>query len=239
VNFADYLPPEKARVVLPLVLAACYAYYHWWRWRMMHPKINLDELPEPASEVIPVMFGESAGRMSRAERAAARQVGNASAADQAALDLAAQRTARQAIGQEEERLDFEAFDPDCIMRAFRRAYKRRPECFVQLGEYAWYRGAMVEAHFWVSMAKYRGVEGLDEWLVEIRRRWMQAGRPDEEENVYPQFPFQRGELARAHLMIMSGINVRASFEFIESMALEGNRDARLIRSQFGGRVAEP
>lgn len=231
---AFFIAPETARIAIPATLAVCYASYHWWRWRMMHPKIDLDRMPAPAASVIPISARSAVA--ARQARLAADPYGTAQeaalAAGETPWDQRTKWQARREAEEEEARLDFEAFNPAVLQRVLRRA-SFRPECYVRLGEYSWYRGAMIETHFWLSMAKYRGVEGLDEWLDVIRKRWLQTGRPDEEENEYAQFTFQRGLIARAHLMCVSGFNAQVNHAIIVDLAQEGNKDAQYILSVIG------
>lgn len=231
-----FLEPAHARITIPVVLAVGYALYHWWRWRMMHPKIVIEELPEPASEATTVSKPSSPQpNPEKSEETAMKPAGSPSPAKPKPADDRPQprrEFSRWQLRREQElaeaQFDFEAYDADFHRRAFHKAYGGRPEYFVRLGEYAWRRGAMVETHFWVSMAKFHGVEGLDEWIGVIRRRWIQSGRPLEQNNVYDQYPFERGALAYAYLMAACGFGVAVNHDCIVKMAYGGDEDALLI-----------
>jgi len=230
-----FIDPATTRIVLPCVLAVGYAGCHWWRWRMMHPKIDLDKLPPPATTVIPVAEKPTKARAAKAERRPAEQPA-AAVAEMPEVPPQDGGTARigdyREAQEEAMRLDFEAFDVDTLTTFLRRA-RFRPEYYVRLGECAWYRGAMVEAHFWLSIAMYRGVEGLDAWLDLVRRRWLTAGRPNEEENEYLLFPTRRGELARALLNYVSRLGGKVNHDIIVGLAQEGDRDAQFILARIG------
>lgn len=213
------IPPAYARILLPILIVAAYAGYHWWRWRMMHPRINLNAMPKPAEEV------QIVGEAMKIREAPPIEERIPTPAQSERIEMWQARRERR---EDAVRLATEAFDPICIALTYRRARANRPECYVRLGEYAWCRGAMVEAHFWVALAKFRGVEGLDEWLGAIRQRWLLLRRPNEMQNVYEQFPPERGALSRAYLLYLSGFNIQLQYDIIMRMAKKGDRDARLI-----------
>jgi len=222
-----FLSPVVARYLLPILLLVGYGLYHWWRWCMMHPKINVEDLPEPAGEVVPVKKAEDPTTEAPKPPAEAP----VAEAEKPVAESAPRATRWESRREEEEaaeRFALEACDPECLARTYRRARARRPEFFVRLGEYAWHRGAMIEAHFWVSMAAAHGVEGLDEWLQQIRRRWLQSGRSAEADNIYDQFPPERNMLARAMMMCANGLSVHPNQELIFRMAQDGDRDAQFI-----------
>lgn len=210
------IPPAVVRIVLPALLLAGYAGYHYWRWRMLHPRIDFAGMPDPA---------ESAGAMPPIAEAPPIENRTLSPEQSARLENWRERRARQEAQAE---VALEAYDPDRIAEVHRQARARRPELFVRLGEYAWCRGAMVEAHFWVSLAKFHGVEGLDDWLDRIHKRWLLLHRPSELQNAYAQFTPQHGALSRAHLLYLSGFNVQLQYDIIMRMAQKGDRDARLF-----------
>lgn len=214
-----FIPPIVARYLLPVLLLAAYAGYHWWRWCMLHPKINLDAMPDPAEET------QLVGTMPPIAEAPPIEERVPTPEQRARLERFFARRAEQ---EAEARIAFEAYDPASIALAYHRARSRRPEFYVRLGEYAWRRGAMVETHFWVSLAKFNGVEGLDEWLDRIHKRWLLLHRPGEVKNVYEQFTLERGNISRAYLLYLSGYNAQLQYDVIMDLAQKGNRDARLF-----------
>jgi len=108
----------------------------------------------------------------------------------------------------------------------------------KLGDYAFRRGAFVEAYFWTKIAKRRleledgadpqGLKEIDDMLRNIRRAWTVARQPLEFENVYEGFPEERGELGRAFLRLDVGIEVKRTRDFIQALANKGNPDAALF-----------
>lgn len=222
-----FISPESARVAIPVALAVAYAAYHWWRWRMMHPKIVVAELPKPASEVVPVKPKE--GPADEQEKETAQTDAQPEpAASEPPPQKKSRWEERRKMEQAEEQFAREACDISHLMRLHRLARRRRPELFVRLGEYSWHRGAMIETHFWVSLAKINGVEGLDEWLHQIRTRWLQSGCRREEDNEYELYPLRRSVLAQALMMCATGKDLHINHDVIVDFAQHGDRDARAI-----------
>lgn len=108
----------------------------------------------------------------------------------------------------------------------------------RLGELAFNRAAFVEAYFWTKLAYRRlelsdnadpdGLKEIADMLRGIRREWSAAGHPPEFENVYENFPEERGELGRAFLRLDNRKEVGPTLDYIRSLAEKGNPDAALF-----------
>ena len=232
-----FLEPENARITIPVALGIGYALYHWWRWRMMHPKIVIEELPQPSPVPMPAGDGEvspeaalSAAREEKvAEAGKTAAAGGSQRPDEPRYERQKSRWEdRLEYEQRQEEFDAEAFNVRAHNWAFRKATHGRPEYFVRLGEYAWRRGAMIEAHYWVSMAKFHGVVGLDDWLGEIRRRWILLGRQMEDGYHYSTFPYERRALAHQYMMLACGFSAGVCRLNLMRMAEAGDREAAII-----------
>jgi len=98
----------------------------------------------------------------------------------------------------------------------------------KLGEYAWRRGALVEAYFWMALAEKRGLASVWSVLRDIREEWMDQGCPPQYENVYEGFPEERGSIGRALLRIACCIDVSIARTRLRDLAAAGQPDACLI-----------
>jgi len=133
--------------------------------------------------------------------------------------------------------DFEK-DAEYLDLVFSAAEGGHVPALVKLGDYAFRRGAFVEAYFWTKIARRRqelqgeqgsqGLKEIDSKLLSIRRQWSVAEQPPEYENVYDNFPEERSRIGRAFLRIDSGILVSQMREFIRELAKKGNPDAALF-----------
>lgn len=229
-----FLEPENARIAIPVALAVGYACYHLWHWRKTHRKAGdkresepaatagTAASPKPAEERIPErQKTPEASRGRKPQPVPVRAAnGNPPASGEPvryphyADDTSARETGSHGRGP--------------LERLYQKARAGDAECYVSLGEHAWGRGALVEAHFWISLAKFNGVKGLDEWLRQIRMCWIQAGRLPEPENVYDQFPLDRSALAHAWIMLAAGFNAHVNRDLIAKMERDGSPDAKLI-----------
>jgi len=132
------------------------------------------------------------------------------------------------------------FDEDAqyLNLVYSAAEQGHVRALAKLGDYAFRRGAFVEAYFWTKIAKRRlelagdadaqGLKEIGTMLQNIRREWTAAGQPPEYENVYDNFPTERGEIGRAFLSIDSGIQANQARGFIRELAMKGNPDAALF-----------
>ena len=156
----------------------------------------------------------------------------AEAGEKPAADAAEPRKgrwqARAARARRQAEFDANAFSVRAHNWAFRKAMHGDPEWFVRLGEYAWRRGAMVESHYWITVAKAHGVAGLDDRLKYLRKRWVQAGHRLGDGRIYETFPRERMELANHYMMFACRFSAEVNRLWIEREAQSGNVDALKI-----------
>ena len=102
---------------------------------------------------------------------------------------------------------------------------------VELGDYAYCRGAIVEAFYWTILAELKGMDGLEEVLFEMRTRWLEEGCPPELENDYADFTEEQGEFARAVLLLQCDVDPQYAWGRLQELADAGNEAARLFLSR--------
>jgi len=139
--------------------------------------------------------------------------------------------------------DFEA-DAEYLNLVYSAAERGHVPALAKLGDYAFRRGAFVEAYFWTKVAMRRLELGdgkdpqrmreIDNMLRSIQREWRFAGQPQEFENVYGNFPEERGELGRAFLRLAEGVESSQTRDYIRCLADRGNPDAALFVGKTGG-----
>ena len=122
------------------------------------------------------------------------------------------------------------------------AKQGRPEAMLKLGDYAYCRGAVVEAFYWTILAELKGAEGLDETLFEMRTQWLAEGCPAEFENAYSDFTEEEGEFARAALSLQCDVDPQYAWARLQELADAGNEAAQLFlgreAAEAGSRVSE-
>ena len=126
-----------------------------------------------------------------------------------------------------ERYDPRSDDED-LGNIYKAAKQGSPEAMVALGEYAYWRGAIVEAFYWTFLAELKGMAGLDEVLFEMRTRWLAEGCPPEFENAYAEFTEEQGEFARAVLRLQCDVDPQCACALLEELAERGVVEARLF-----------
>ena len=119
-------------------------------------------------------------------------------------------------------------DYEDLGNIYEAAKQGRPEARVELGDYAYSRGAIVEAFYWTILAELKGADGLDETLFEMRTRWLSEGCPPEFENAYSDFTEEQGEFARAVLCLQCDVDPQYASIRLDELADAGNEDARLF-----------
>ena len=119
-------------------------------------------------------------------------------------------------------------DGEDLGSVYEAAKLGRPEAMVELGAYAYSRGAIVEAFYWTILAELKGAGGLDETLFEMRTRWLSEGCPPEFENAYADFTEEQGEFARAVLLLQCDVDPQYASIRLDELADAGNEDARLF-----------
>ena len=129
-------------------------------------------------------------------------------------------------------------DAEYLDLIFSAAERGHVPALAELGDFAFRRGAFVEAYFWTTMAKRRlelsedpdaqWYREIGDMLRNIRRAWSAEGQPPEFENVYENFPEERGELGRAFLRLDIGKEVALTRDYIRFLADKGNPDAALF-----------
>ena len=108
------------------------------------------------------------------------------------------------------------------------------KAMVKLAEYARRRCVDVESYYWLTLAKIRGMDGLDGELEYCRNQWKLNGCNPEYENEYIFFTERQGVLGRAALRLDCGVDERMARIRLQSMIAEGDQEAKLIFEQCGG-----
>ena len=119
-------------------------------------------------------------------------------------------------------------DGEDLASVYAAAKQGSPEAMLELGAYAYSRGAIVEAFYWTILAELKGAGGLDETLFEMRTRWLSEGCPPEFENAYSDFTEEQGEFARAVLCLQCDVDPQYASIRLDELADAGNEDARLF-----------
>ena len=119
-------------------------------------------------------------------------------------------------------------DRDYLAKIYAVARLGRRRAMVKLGDYAYRRGAIIEAFYWTILAELKGAGGLDEALFEMRTRWLSEGCPPEFENAYADFTEEQGEFARAVLLLQCDVDPQYASIRLDELADAGNEDARLF-----------
>ena len=102
------------------------------------------------------------------------------------------------------------------------------KAMVKLAEYARRRCADVESYYWLTLAKVRGMDGLDGELDYCRNQWKLNGCNPEYENEYIFFTERQGVLGRAALRLDSGIDVTMARTRLKAMIADGDQEAKQI-----------
>ena len=102
------------------------------------------------------------------------------------------------------------------------------EAMVELGDYAYRRGAIVEAFYWTILAELEGAEGLDEALWDMRMQWLAEGCPEEFENDYEEFTEAQADFARAVLRLQCEIDPQYAIVELQELADAGYGPARMF-----------
>ena len=105
------------------------------------------------------------------------------------------------------------------------------DAMLKLGEYAFRRGAIVEAYYWMALADLKGAGGLEIPLRKMRTAWLAKGRPAQHENVYEGFTEQQGKFARTLLCLRSSINIDEVRARMQELAADGCEEAVLSLSR--------
>ena len=125
--------------------------------------------------------------------------------------------------------DFMA-DRDYLSLLYRAAELGHAMASVKLGDYAYRRGAIVEAYYWTLMAHLRGATEVKAALEEMRKKWVQEGCPPEYENVREGFAEQQGVFARAVLRLRCGIDAAIARKRLAELEAAGCKEALLLKS---------
>lgn len=107
------------------------------------------------------------------------------------------------------------------------------EAQAKLGEYAFRRGRMVEAYYWMKLAQLNGKLGLEVRMRECSMRWTVGGCHSERGNVYELFTGRQSAIGRAALRIDSGVQIEKALARLNEMASEGEPVAIRILNQRG------
>lgn len=119
-------------------------------------------------------------------------------------------------------------DGEDLASVYKAARTGRPEAMVKIGDYAYCRGAIVEAFYWTILAELNGADGLDEALFEMRTRWLAEGCPPEFENAYADFTEEQGKFARAVLCLQCDVAPQYAYARLQELADSGNEAAQLF-----------
>ena len=115
-----------------------------------------------------------------------------------------------------------------LERVYEAAKQGNPEAMLELGNYAYWRGAIVEAFYWTILAELKGMDGLDEVLFEMRTRWLAEGCQGEFENAYAEFTEEQGEFARTVLCLQCDVDPQYASDRLQELADAGNADAQFF-----------
>ena len=107
------------------------------------------------------------------------------------------------------------------------------KAMVKLADYARRRCADVESYYWLTLAKIRGAEGLDEDLAYCLNQWKINGFNPEYENEYIFFTERQGELGRAALCLDGGVDATMARSRLKYMINTGDQEAKLILEHCG------
>ena len=119
-------------------------------------------------------------------------------------------------------------DREYLAKVYGAAKLGHLEAMVKLGDYAYRRGAAVEAFYWTFLAELKGAMGLDEALCEMRTQWLAEGCPAEFENAYAEFTEEQGDFARAVLCLQCEIDPQYARARLEELAERSCEEARLF-----------
>ena len=119
-------------------------------------------------------------------------------------------------------------DRDYLAKVYGAAKRGHLEAMAKLGEYAYRRGAVVEAYYWTALAELEGAKGLDAALREMKKRWLLEGCPAEHGNAYDGFSEMQGSFARVLLRIRSAVNAPLARARMQELADLGCEEARLF-----------
>ena len=108
----------------------------------------------------------------------------------------------------------------------------------KLSDYAFRRGTLVEAYYWMKLAQLNGFAEAEPKLKACRDKWRRLACPLEYENVYEHFTERQGSLGRTFLRLDSGVQADQAKKRLASMAAEGEAVAVMILGALpkGGRA---
>ena len=118
-------------------------------------------------------------------------------------------------------------DGEYLAKVYGAAQLGHLEAMVKLGEYAFRRGALVEAYYWTALAELKGATGLAEVQRKIRSQWMAKGCPPQHRNAYEGFSEEQGSFARALLRIRCAIDAPHARARMKELAEQGCVEAQL------------
>ena len=119
-------------------------------------------------------------------------------------------------------------DGEYLSLVYRAAKLGHHKAMVKLGDYAYRRGAIVEAYYWTALAELKGARGLDTALREMKTRWLSEGCPPEYRNAYDGFSETQGSFARALLRIRCAVETPLARARMKELAEQGCEEARLF-----------
>ena len=123
-------------------------------------------------------------------------------------------------------------DREYLTKVYGAAKLGHLEAMVKVGDYAYRRGAVVEAYYWTALAELKGAEGLDETLRKLKARWISKGFPSQRSNVYDEFTERQGSFARALLRIRCAVDTPLARARMRELADLGCEEARLFMGRL-------
>ena len=123
-------------------------------------------------------------------------------------------------------------DHDYLAKVYGAAKLGHLEAMVKLGDYAFRRGALVEAYYWTALAELKGAEGLDEAMGMMMEEWMEEECPTEYDNAYDEFTEEQGSFARALLRIRCAVDSQIAWARMRELAEAGSAEAKLFLSEY-------
>ena len=149
----------------------------------------------------------------------------AQAETDASPELSADELWRQAREMQHNFVPHPIMDHDYLALVHAAAIKGHAEAQAKLAEYASRRNALVEACYWMTKARRKGLEGAEDFLRQCRKQWQENGCLPEYENEYDFFDVRQGVLGRAILRLTCGVEVERATQRLSEMIAAGDVEA--------------
>jgi len=97
----------------------------------------------------------------------------------------------------------------------------------KLSEYAFRRGAFVEAYYWKMKLELQGGQISKPTTAEVLKAWKTSGCPAQYDGMNPGFSEEQGMFARSVMRLKAGVDVAKANTRLTKLAAAGNADAQL------------